>query len=278
MSKLKRLSWGKVIGQLILILLVVVSLGPILMVLINSFKDHADIVRNPIALPTSLNFQNYVDAWDFAQYSTGFLNSIKLTTITVLIVTFSATLAGYVLSRNRIKGSGIVLTYFMMATTVPIQIFLFPLYFVVAQLELIGVVSVVSVILSATSMPLAVFLMRTYFLGVPKELEEAAIIDGANTWQVIWHVMRPIVSPGMVTVATIVGLQTWNEYLISSTFLQGQSSFTATLGFLTLNQTFSSNQGVLMAAAVILIVPIVIFFLLIQRRFIEGVTAGSVKG
>ncbi|MBO0476145.1 carbohydrate ABC transporter permease [Vagococcus sp. DIV0080] len=265
-------------SQMFLILLIVISLVPIFLVLVNSFKGHVDIVKNPLSFPTSLSFDNYKIAWETGKFSKGFINSIKLTSITIIIVLICSSLAGYVLSSKRIKGAGAILTYFMMAMTVPIQIFLFPLYYVIASLDLIGVVPVVSVILAATSMPLAVFLMRTFFLAVPKELEEAAIIDGATTWQVIWHIMRPIVSPGMITVATIVGLQTWNEYLITSTFLQGEESFTATLGFLSMNGTYSSDQGILMAAAVIMIFPIVVFFIAVQKYFVDGMVSGAVKG
>lgn len=264
--------------NIFLVLLIVISLLPILMVVINGFKPHVEIVKSPIAFPQTIKFDNFIEAWEVGKLGRGFWNSIKLTGITIIIVTICSSLAGYVLSGPKFRGQRAILVYFMMATTVPMQIFMFPLYFVVAKLELVGVIPVVSVILSATSMPLAVFLMRTYFLAVPRELEEAAVIDGASTWQVIWYIMRPIVSPGMITVATIVGLQTWNEYLISSTFLQGEKSFTATLGFLSMNGTYSSDQGVLMAAAVIMIVPIVIFFIAIQKYFIEGIASGAVKG
>ena len=168
--------------------------------------------------------------------------------------------------------------YFMVAMTVPIQLFLFPLYYAYAKMNLIGNIPATSVILAATYMPLAIFLMRTFFLNVPKELEEAARIDGANTRQVIWSVMRPVVSPGMITVAILIGLQSWNEYLITSTFLQGEKNFTATLGFLSMNGSYGSNMSVLMASAMILIVPIIIFFLLTQRKFIDGMVSGAVKG
>ena len=166
----------------------------------------------------------------------------------------------------------------MMATTVPIQLFLFPLYYAYAKMNLIGNIPATSFILAATFMPLAVFLMRTFFLAVPKELEEAARIDGANTAQVIWNVMRPVVSPGLVTVGILIGLQAWNEYLISSTFLQGEKNFTATLGFLSMNGSYGSNMGILMAAAIILIGPVIIFFLLMQKQFIDGMVSGAVKG
>ncbi|SCP97247.1 carbohydrate ABC transporter permease [Anaerobium acetethylicum] len=264
--------------HLVLIFISCISLGPILLVVLNSFKSHAEIVRNPLSLPTVFHFENYVTAWETGKFSTGFINSMILSGITIIIVLIAASLAGYVLAGKRIKGSDGVLVYFMMAMTVPIQLFLFPLYYAMASLDLIGNIPAVSLILSATSMPLAVFLMRTFFLNVPRELEEAARIDGASTWQVIWHVMRPVVSPGLITVAVIVGLQSWNEYLITSTFLQGEDSFTATLGFLSMNGTYSSDQAILMAAAVIMIAPIVIFFVCIQKYFVDGMASGAVKG
>lgn len=276
-SKRNRIISGLLI-HFILILLAVICLAPILLVVINSFKANAEIVGSPLSLPTALHFENYVQAWTTGKFGKGFLNSIKLTGCTIIIVLICSTLAGYVLSGKRIKGSGAVLTYFMMAMTVPIQLFLFPLYFAYANLGLIGNIPATSLILAATSMPLAVFLMRTFFLSVPKELEEAARIDGANTSQVLWHVMRPVVSPGLITVGILIGLQTWNEYLISSTFLQGEKNFTATLGFLSMNGSYGSNMGVLMAAAMILIGPVIIFFLLMQKQFIDGMVSGAVKG
>src|SRR5207245_6980381 len=110
----------------------------------------------------------------------------------------------------------------------------------------LGNVVAVGFVIAAINMPLAVFLMRTFFLKIPQELEEAAVVDGAGTMQLLWHVMLPIVSPGLLTVGVIVGLFAWNEYLITSTFLQSQSSYTATLGYLSMNGTFSNDQGVMM--------------------------------
>lgn len=278
MNKTSKKMITGIIMHLVLIVLIVICIGPIFLVLINSFKANAEIVANPLSLPYVIHLENYITAWKTGNFSVGFINSIKLTGCTVLIILVTSALAGYVLSAKRIKGSGIVLMYFMMAMTVPIQLFLFPLYYVYARLNLIGNIPATSFILAALYMPLSVFLMRTYFLNVPKELEESARIDGANTRQVIWHIMRPVVSPGLITVAILIGLQSWNEYLISSTFLQGQKNFTATLGFLAMNGSYGSDMGIMMAAAFTLIGPIIIFFLLTQRHFVDGIVSGSVKG
>lgn len=267
-----------VIIHMVLIILAVICLFPIFLVLINSFKENAEIVRNPLSLPDIIHLENYIQAWTTSKFAKGFLNSVKLTGCTVIIVLICATLAGYVLAGKRIKGSGAVLMYFMVAMTVPIQLFLFPLYYAYAKMNLIGNIPATSVILSATYMPLAIFLMRTFFLNVPRELEEAARIDGANTRQVIWSVMRPVVSPGLITVAVLIGLQSWNEYLITSTFLQGEKHFTATLGFLSMNGSYGSNMSILMASAMILIGPIIVFFLLTQKHFVDGMVSGAVKG
>jgi raffinose/stachyose/melibiose transport system permease protein len=264
--------------HIILLLLAVICLFPIMLVLFNSFKENSEIVRNPLALPTVLHLENYIQAWSYGKFAKGFINSVKLTGITIVIVLVCASLAGYVLSGKRIKGSGGILMYFMMAMTVPIQLFLFPLYYTYAKLNLIGNIPATSLILAAISMPLSVFLMRTFFLNVPKELEEAARIDGAGTAQVIWNVMRPVVSPGLITVGVLVGLQTWNEYLISSTFLQGEKNFTATLGFLAMNGSYGSNMSILMASAMVLIGPIILFFLFAQKYFVDGMVSGAVKG
>ena len=276
-SKRKKFGVNLVI-HLVLLLLAVICLAPIFMVLINSFKENQEIVANPLALPTILHLENYISAWTTGNFSVGFINSIKLTGCTVIIILITASLAGYVLSAKRIKGSGGVLLYFMMAMTVPIQLFLFPLYYAFAKMNLIGNIPATNFILAALYMPLSVFLMRTYFLNVPSELEESARIDGANTRQVIWHIMRPVVSPGMITVAILVGLQSWNEYLISSTFLQGQKNFTATLGFLAMNGSYGADMGIMMAAAFTLIGPIIVFFLCTQRYFVDGMVSGAVKG
>lgn len=276
-NKRKNLA-SNILVHIVLVLLFVICVGPILLVFINSFKSNAEIVGNPLAFPYILHLENYISAWKTGNFAVGFLNSVKLTGCTVVIILITSTLAGYVLSGKRIKGSGVVLMYFMMAMTVPIQLFLFPLYYVYATFNLIGNIPATSVILAALYMPLSVFLMRTYFLNVPKELEESARIDGAGTPQVIWHIMRPVVSPGMITVAILIGLQSWNEYLISSTFLQGQKNFTATLGFLAMNGSYGSDMGVMMAAAFILIGPIIVFFILTQRQFVDGMVSGAVKG
>ena len=264
--------------HLILIFFAFTALAPLSLVAINSFKTHPEVVRNPVALPEVFDLENYNEAWTFGKFARGFINSAILTGTSILTALFCSSLAGYVLAGKKVKTWPLVMIYFMVAMTVPIQLFLFPLYFIFVRLHLLGNLIAVGVVIAAINMPLSVFLMRSFFLGIPAELEEAASIDGAGTVQILRHIMLPAVSPGLITVAVIVGLQSWNEFLITSTFLQGEQNFTATLGFLSMNGTYTVDQGLMMAAAVIMIAPVILFFITIQRYFIDGLVSGALKG
>jgi raffinose/stachyose/melibiose transport system permease protein len=252
------------------------ALFPLLLVGLNSLKLSTQIIAGPLSLPTSLTWSNFSQAWQYGHLSHGFINSILLAGTTILVVLVCSTLAGYVLAGKKLRMGPAIMVYFMVSMTVPIQLFLFPLYFAFAHLNLLGSVFAVGVVIAALNMPLSIFLMRTFFLNVPREVEEAALMDGASTQQVLLRVMLPVVRPGLITVAIISGLNAWNEVLIRSTFLQG--NYTATLGYLSMNGTFSTNEGVMMAGAVILIVPVVVVFVVLQRYVVDGLVSGAVKG
>jgi len=161
---------------------------------------------------------------------------------------------------------------------VPIQMFMFPLYFMMAKLGLINSPVAVIIIYSAIFTPFSLFLLRTYVLDVPMELEEAARIDGASDLRVFTSVILPLISPGLLTVALIVCLNVWNEFLIAITFLQNAEAATATARFYQLTGRYGNNLADLMAVSTIIALPTLVFFVLVQRRFIEGVSAGAVKG
>jgi len=254
------------------------ALFPIALLVLNSLKSAQEIVQNPLSLPQTIRWDNFTRAWTDARFSQTFLNSIMLTGMTILLVCTTGSAAAYVLARKKVKSWRLVTGYLLATTTAPIQLFLFPLYFAFAKLGLINNVFAVSLVYTAIYSPFAIMLLRTYFLAVPKELEEAALVDGATHWQVFTKVMLPIVSPGILTVALIIGLYSWNEFLIATTFLQQQDKVTAVVSFFLLSGQYSSDWGEIMAAALIIVLPIVILFVFLQRRFIEGMAGGSVKG
>jgi raffinose/stachyose/melibiose transport system permease protein len=265
-------------GHIVLAIFGAIALFPLLLVLINSFKDNPEILASPFKLPAAFNVGNFATAWNYGQFGRGFMNSILLAATTVVVVLICSSLAGYVLAGQKVRVWPAIMIYLTMAMTVPIQLFIFPLYAAVAAMNFTDNVFVVGIILAAINMPFATFLMRTFFLNVPLEIEEAAVVDGVNTFQLIRQIMFPMVRPGMITVGVIVGLNAWNEFLISSTFLQDPNGQTLTLGFLTMNGTFSTDIGTMMAGALILIAPILAAFIALQRYVVDGMASGAVKG
>ena len=266
------------VSYALLALFAFIALFPIALLVLNSLKPAAQIVQNPLALPETIRWENFKNAWNHAKFSTTFLNSVIITGTTILLVCVTSSLTAYVLARRKIKSWKIFTFYLLATTTAPIQLSIFPLYFGFAKLGMINNICGVALIYTALYSPFAVMLLRTYFLAVPKELEEAAIVDGATHWQVFWRVMLPIVSPGILTVALIIGLNSWNEFLIAITFLQKQENVTAVIAFYLLSGQYSSDWGEIMAAALIIVVPVVALFVFMQKRFIEGMAGGSVKG
>lgn len=271
-------KWSLILQWILIAIMIVVALFPLYLVLINAFKSHAEIVQNPLSFPVEIYWQNFVKAWKTGHFATGFLNSFRLVAVTTLIVLVASTLAGYVLGMKKFKGEKLVQVYFLLAMTIPVQLFLFPLYAALAKANLIGNIYAVCFIIAAINMPLAVMLMRTFFMKVPIQIEEAARLDGASTGQLLTHIVFPMVRPGLITVAVLIMLNAWNEYLISSTFLQGEQNFTVTLGYLALNGgSVTFDQGMKMAGALMIILPILIFFLSLQNYFVDGLTNGAVK-
>jgi len=255
-----------------------IALFPIVLLVLNSLKPAAQIVQNPLGLPDTIRWENFTNAWKHAKFSRTFINSLLVSGTTIVIVCSTSSLTAYVIARKKIESWKILTFYLLATTTAPIQLYIFPLYFGFAKLGLINNIFGVALIYSAIFSPFAVMLMRTYFIAVPKELEEAAIVDGATSWQVFWRVMLPIVSPGILTVALIIGLNSWNEFLIATTFLQKQENTTAVIAFFLLSGQYSSDWGEIMAAALIIVLPVVALFVFMQRRFIEGMAGGAVKG
>ena len=261
-----------------LLLVAALALAPVALMLLNSLKSDAAIIRNPLSLPRTFDLTNFFSAWRDGDFTVGLRNSVLLCGATAFLTVSAAALAAYPLARSRQSAMRVLGLLILCSVTVPIQLFLFPLFFIFARLHLIGNIFGTALILSAINMPMAVLLLRTYVLTIPVELDDAAVMDGANRLQVFRYVVLPLMRPGLITVAILVCLNVWNEYLVTSTFQQGQQHFTITLDYLALNGTITADQGLLMAGGVLVVIPMLLVFLASQRFIIAGLTAGAVKG
>ena len=269
---------SKIPYYVILVLLALFALGPLVIVVFNSLKSSAEIGRNPLGLPLSPVFENFPAAWTQGDFSTTMVNSTILTVGTVVGVCIIAGTSAYAMARLDLPGTDAVLLYLFVASAVPFQLFLVPLFFLWSILHLTNTLFGLIVIYWAIFSPLATLLLRSYLVGLPRDFEDAARIDGANELQVMLRVVLPLSWPGLLTVALVTGVQAWNEFFFAITFIQDKNLKPVTTSFLAFQSTYSQNWGLTSAAAIYIILPIVVLFLFLQRRFISGLTAGGLKG
>ena len=264
-------------NYVILSLLVVFSLGPLLILGFNSVKGTAEIARNPLGPPREFRWQNFVAAWEAGAYRVTLRNSLVIVAGTVMGVCLVGGLAAYALTKLNLPGADAFTMYFLVGTTLPAQLFLVPLYFLWAKLNLVDNLLGLVIIYVALFSPFAAFLLRSYMLSIPSDFEDAARVDGASEWQVFSRVIVPITWPGFLTAGLVTGLWAWNEFLFAVTFLHKPEVMTVTISYYNFAGRYGRDWGLTSATALIMILPVVALFLSLQRQFIEGLTEGGLK-
>lgn len=264
---------------------VVLAIGGIAMVfpfiwmLITSFKTLPQLLNDPLGfLPTPFTFQNYVDAWNDAPFAQAYFNSIYIAVLVVIGTLITAAMAGYAFARIRFRGSRVLFVVFLATQMIPMQVTLIPFYFLMAKLGWVD--SHLSLIIpAALANPFAVFLMRQFVLSLPKELEEAALVDGAGRWRIFWSIILPNLRPGLGALAIIVALSTWNNFLLPLVLLNSQDLFTVPLLLQSFRGQFGSiNYGLIMAASAVATIPMLIAFVIGQRRILNSMAASGLGG
>jgi len=258
-----------------LILLVVFALGPLVVMVFTALKPISELGFNPLGPPSQLALSNIGDAWARGKFSTTLPNSVALVLLTLSLGVPIAALAAFGLSRPRIAGASVLIVYLLVASTIPLQLFLVPLFFVWSKLSATSSLPGLAVIYVAILTPFAVFLIRSYMVKIPRDFEEAARVDGAGDLQVLWHVVVPMAWPGILAASLIMALAVWQEYLLATVFLLDPDTFTVVTSFYQFQTQFSTDWTLESAAALITIVPVVVIFLALQRRFIGGLTQGG---
>lgn len=264
------------IGLLALLLFVLV-LFPFYWIILTSFKDTLQIYDIPPSLiPKKIDFMNYIAA--FTQYKVGMFlgNSLKVTVMTVLGTTFVATPAAYSLARLKFKGSAQIKSFLGITQMFPVVVLLVPLFIFCNKLNLYN--SHGSLILPYIAMqtPVSIILQMSYFVDVPKEMEEAAVIDGCSLFQSFFYIMLPLVISGIVATSIYTFIQVWQEFLIASSFITSRDLYTLTVGLSTFKGDELTDWGALMATSVIIAIPAMILFTSSQDFFINRL-AGGVK-
>lgn len=262
---------------ILLIFIGLLVLYPIILILISSFKTGVDFMNNPVGLPSAITFENYKVAWKQANFGQFFSNSIFVTTMSVLSITLFGAMAAYGLNR-RFSGHQLIFIYFLLGMMVPAQATIITLFIFLKQIALINTYTGLILVYIAHSLPLAILIFSGFFRTIPKELEEAALLDGCSEIRTFRVIILPISRPVIATVIILTGLQVWNDFFMPLVLIMDKDMFTLPVGLLRLRGEFSTNWPAFFAAMNIIAIPIIVMFLFLQKHFIKGLTSGSVKG
>ena len=257
--------------------LMFVAISPLIILIFNSLKSRANLGADPVGYPDKLIFGNYANAVEQSNFLNSMTNSFILATFTVIPVLVLGGLAAYSLSRIQPRGTGAVMAYMLGVSTLPLWLYIVPLFYYWKTLGLINSFFGLIILYTAFNSPFAIFLLRSFLLKVPKEVEEAAVIDGANRMQILIRVILPLTWTGFLTVGLLVAVAVWGEFQVALIFISDPEKFPVTTAFFAFQQQFGNDWTLTSAVAVLTIAPILALFLSFQRKFTEGLTQGSIK-
>lgn len=274
----------KISIHVILIFISLLSIFPFIWLISTSLKGNAENIfaYPPQLIPTDFTLANYTGVWHRVNFIGYFINSMIVAVGTVILNLILSSMAGYPLARMEFKGKKTSFFAVLATIMIPFQAIMLPVYLITLKLHLVDSVNnfagYIGLIMPFAVSAFGIFLMRQAFLGIPKEMEEAAIVDGCSVWQLFWRVLIPMVKPSLAVLAIFTFIGSWGEFLWPSIVLTKEAMYTLPVGVNNLQGMFSSNWRFIAAGSILSIIPIIIFFLSMQRYFISGENEGAVKG
>jgi N-acetylglucosamine transport system permease protein len=267
--------------KIILLLWTACVLYPLLWTVLGALKDNAQFLQGkPWDLPKfPLIWLNFSYVWDKYHIGSYFLNSLTVTVAsTVLAALLSATTA-YVLARYAFKGSRLLYTIYMASMMIPMILGLIPLFFLLNDMHMINSLLGLSLVYGIGVLPFGVFVLVGFFKSLPKEMEEAAAIDGASLYRTFFQIMLPLARPGMISVSIMNVLNIWNEYIMGTVFINDPGKYTLPVGIAIMQSEmqYRTEWGPLFAALLISMAPVLLFYVVFQKQIAGGITAGAVK-
>jgi multiple sugar transport system permease protein len=269
-----------VILHIVLYTVTLILIFPLIWMVLSSFKPFSEIYLSPPSLfPHNPTLSNYTNLWKVTKFPTYFFNSTIVASISTIAAVIISTMGGYSLSRFTYRWSQIFGRMVLLAYIFPPILMIIPLYILIMKLNLGD--SLIGLILAYTTftLPFTLWLIKSFFDAVPRDLEEAAIVDGATPFTAFLKVSVPLVTPGIISTAVFAFVDAWNDYLYALVFISSDSKKTLPAGIQAMAGTTAIySWGMLMAGAVLITIPALIFFVIIQRKLVTGIGEGGVKG
>lgn len=258
-------------------ILMIMVVYPLIWVATNSFKTDTQLFDNSWSLPKAWKWQNYETAWKYgiAKY---ILNSVIVTVATVFLNLIVSVMAAYALSRFKFKGATFLLFFILGGLMLAPEVALIPLFRILSSMGLYNTYFAMILPNLAFGIPFTTFLIRSYMLGLAKDFEEAATIDGASTFQIFTNVVVPLCRPILSSAALLDAMRVWNEFMFGLTFITSDKLKTVPVGLMAFSGALREQYTVIMAGLIISAIPMIILYMLTQKQFIRGLAAGGLRG
>ncbi|GEN54480.1 carbohydrate ABC transporter permease [Halobacillus faecis] len=272
--------FSRTIVRIPLIIWSLAVLYPIFWMVLGAFKSNAEIYANPWGLPESFSFSNFVDAWSNYNIDASVFNSFIVTGLGATLTLAMAIPTSYALERMRFRGNRLLFTLYISAMMIPMVLGWIPLFFLLMQLNLLDNILGLSIVYAVSQLPFSIFVLTSFMATIPKSLEEAAAIDGMSPYGILWKIITPLSTTGIITVTIMNMIQFWNEYFMALIFLQSEENYTLALAidYISNETQYTNAWGTLFASLVIAIVPVIVLYAIFQRRIVKGMTEGAIKG
>ena len=275
----RRFILGTIAHRLAILVYIVFALFPLYWLLKVSVTPNDLLYSEGVRMwPSRASIEHYGFVLEHSDFPKFFMNSVIVSASTAFIVTILASLAGYALSRFRFRGKYWIVVLMLLTQMFPLVMLVAPIFKMLSPLGLTNSLGGLVIVYVAFNVPFATFLMQSFFDGIPKDLEEAAMIDGATRFRAFRQIILPLTLPGIAATLGFVFTAAWSELLFALMLISGADSSTFPVGLLSFVSKFSVDFGQMMAAGVMALIPACLFFLLIQRYLVQGLTAGAVKG
>ena len=269
----------KSILYVILGLIAVVQILPLIWLVLFSLKDNQEVFNlPPLALPQDPNWGNYLRVWTDGNIGLYFFNSIIVTGSAVILTILLASFVTFAITRMNWKLNKVVLALFMIGLMIPVHSTLIPLFSFFLNIGLMNTHPAIILTYTAFNLPLTIMILLGFYYTIPRELEEAAIVDGCSIHRMFFQIILPLTAPVVATTAIINMIYNWNEFVFVNTFISSDSLKTLTVGIQNFIGQYSTDWGAIGATLVISVLPLLIAFVFLSNRIVEGITAGSVKG
>ena len=253
-------------------------LFPLLMALMNSFKTNRELLTDVMSLPTGISFDNYVRTFNKMHYMRSLGNTVLLSGLSVVLMILFSSVAGWKLCRTKTRLSSFIFGLFVFSMLIPFSSIMIPLYKVVLALRIKNSLVGLSFVYAGMGVSMAVFLYHGFVKGIPKELEEAAAIDGCSELQTFFMVVFPLLKPITATIAITNVLWIWNDFLLPLIVISDSKKYTLLLSTNTLFGQYSSDWTAILSALIIAALPVIVFYAFFQKQILKGIADGALKG